>query len=83
MVPTVDPVHEEAFVILRADLFHEPDTPLEQLITAKEVVRSLELAEREVARLNALHPDGQVRYWLTRSRLFPPGHSAGPDHRPA
>jgi hypothetical protein len=77
------PAHEEVFVILRADLFHRADTPLETVITAKEVVRSLELAEREVTRLNALHPDGEIRYWATPSRLFPLGRSAGSHEQPA
>lgn len=67
---------EAVFVVLRADLYHAPDTPPEMLVTAKEVVRSQELAECEVARLNAMQPDGQVRYWYTPSRLFPPGRSA-------
>jgi hypothetical protein len=74
---------EDVYVILRADLFHGPETPLELLVTAKEVVRSLELAEREVARLNALHADRQVRYWFSHSRLFPPGHAAGSAEPPA
>lgn len=75
MSPTYH-VHELVFVILRADLFQGPEAALETLITAKEVLRSQELAEREVARLNDLHPDGQVRYWYTPSRLFPAGRSA-------
>jgi hypothetical protein len=82
-VTPTSPHHEQAFVILRADLFHGTDTPFETVISAKEVVRSRELAEREVARLNALHPDGQVRYWLTPSRLFAPGRSAGSDEQQA
>ena len=77
------PSHEEAFVILRADLFHRADTPLETVIIAKEIVRSLELAQGEVTRLNALHPDGQVRYWVAASRLFPPGTSASSFDQPA
>jgi hypothetical protein len=60
------------FVILRTDLFHAAGTPLELLVTAKQVVRSQALAEREVARLNALHPDGQVRYWCVPSRMALP-----------
>jgi hypothetical protein len=75
--------YEEAFVILRADLFHRADVPLETRITAKEVVRSLEVAQREVTRLNALHPDGQVRYWAARSRLLPSGSSSSSDEPPA
>jgi hypothetical protein len=74
---------QEVFVVLRADLFHAPGTALEALVTAKQVVHSRELAEREVSRLNALHPDGEVRYWYTSSRLFPPGLSAGSSEAPA
>jgi hypothetical protein len=73
----------QVFVVIRADLFHDPGTPLENLISAKEVVHSQELAEREVARLNAMHPDGQVRYWYTVSRLFAPGRSASSSSPPA
>ena len=56
---------EEVFAILRWDGFHDPEAPPDVLATVKEVVRSRELAEAEVARLNA--------------RLFPEGSSAGPD----
>ena len=61
---------EPAFVILVPRYFHQPGTALETLITAKAIVRSREVAELEVARLDALHPDGQVRYWVAASRLF-------------
>jgi hypothetical protein len=71
------------YAVLRADLFHRRDIPLETLITVKEVVRSEEVAKREVDRLNALRPDGSVRYWYQHSRLFPPGRSAGSDEAPA
>ena len=74
---------EDVYVILRADLFQGKDTPLENLITAKEVVRSEELARQEVDRLNAGHSDGQVHYWYRHSRLFPPGRSAGSVDGPA
>ena len=67
---------EQVFVVLRADLFLGPDAPVESLVTAKEVVHSLELAEQEVARLNALRPEGGIRYWYCPSRLYPPGRSA-------
>jgi hypothetical protein len=63
----------EVYVVLRADLFHSADTPLETLITAKAVLRSKDQAEQEVRRLNALHPDGRVRYWCAFSRLFADG----------
>lgn len=61
--------------MLRADLFHGADAGLETLVTAKEVLLSREQAQSEVRRLNALHPDGRVRYWFTSSRLFRDGAS--------
>jgi len=66
----------QIYVILRADLFQGRDVEPETLVTAKAVVRSAEVAEREVARLNALHPDGRVRYWSQISRFEEP--SDGP-----
>ena len=74
---------EDVYAILRADLFHNPGTPLETIVTVKEIVRSEGLAQREVARLNALRNDGSVRYWYQQSRLFPPGHSASSLEAPA
>ena len=74
---------DDVYAVLRADLFHGPDTPLETLITVKEVVRSEDIAKLEVKRLNALHPDGRVRYWYQHSRLFPPGRSASSVEAPA
>ena len=68
---------EEVFVVLRADLFHGSDAAPETVVTAKEVLVSREQAESQVQRLNALHPDGRVRYWFTPSRLFRDG--AGPE----
>ena len=56
--------------MLRADLFHGTDAAIETVVTAKEVLLSRDQAASEVRRLNALHPDGHVRYWYTSSRLF-------------
>jgi hypothetical protein len=67
---------EDVWVVMRADLFHGPDAPLETLVTAKEVVRSEDLARREVERLSANAPE-RVLYWYTHSGLFPAGSSAG------
>jgi hypothetical protein len=67
---------DEVFALLRWDGFHGPDAPPEVAVTVKEVVRSLETAEAEVARLNAQAADG-VRYWWQPTRLFPAGWSAG------
>jgi hypothetical protein len=47
------------------------------LVTVKEVVRSQDLAEVEVTRLNALNEGKGVRYWWQTTRLFPEGESAG------
>ena len=69
---------EDVYVILRADLFHGPDTRLEDLITAKEVVRSQEIAQLEVDRLNAVHADKQVRYWYAHSGSFLPDAQQAP-----
>ena len=74
---------DDVYAVLRADLFHDAGTPLETVITVKEVVRSEDVAKREVERLNALHPDGRVRYWYQHSRLFPPGRSASSGEAPA
>jgi hypothetical protein len=61
---------EHVYVVVRADLYHGPDTPLEMLVTTKAVLRSRKAADSEVARLNALHPDGSVQYWCSLSRLY-------------
>ena len=74
---------DDVYAVLRADLFHDSGTPLETVITVKEVVRSEDVAKREVERLNALHPDGRVRYWYQHSRLVPPGRSASSGEAPA
>ena len=70
---------QEVFAILRWDGFHTSATSPEVLVTVKEIVRSQELAEAEVARLNALNEGRNVRYWWQPTRLFPEGRSAGGD----
>jgi hypothetical protein len=70
---------EGVFAILRYDGFHAPEAGPEVTVTVKEVVRSQELAEAEVARLNALAEGREVRYWWQFTRLFPEGRSAGID----
>ena len=64
------------YAVLRYDSFHGPDAAPETTVTVKEIVRSQELAEAEVARLNALRTDDEVRYWWQYTRLFPEGSSA-------
>jgi len=67
---------EGVYAILRYDGFHGPDARPEDTITVKEIVRSQELAEAEVARLNTLNGEKGVRYWWRYTRLFPDGQSA-------
>jgi hypothetical protein len=70
---------EEVFAVLRWDRFQGSETSPDMLITVKEVVRSQQLAEAEVARLNALNEGKGVLYWWQTTRLFPEGRSAGGD----
>jgi hypothetical protein len=87
-LPTVDGIRpmsrrhkqrEEVFAIVRWDGFHSPGASPEVFVTVKEIVRSQDLAEAEVARLNALCEGSDIRYWWQPTRLFPEGRSAGPD----
>ncbi|MCS6863749.1 MAG: hypothetical protein RMJ56_06490 [Gemmataceae bacterium] len=66
---------EEVYAVLRHDGFHGSDAGPEVSVIVKEIVRSRELAEAEVNRLNAQAPEG-VRYWWQVTRLFSHGYSA-------
>jgi hypothetical protein len=71
---------DEVYAVLRWDgLIHGVDSDPEVLVTVKEIVRSQELAEAEVTRLNALNEGKGVYYWWQSTRLFPEGRSAGGD----
>lgn len=70
---------EEVFAILRWDGYHGAAASPDVLVTVKEIVRSQELAEAEVARLNSLNEDKDLLYWWQTTRLFPEGRSAGGD----
>jgi len=59
---------EHAFAIVRLDDFMPRDTPLENCVSIKKIVGSVDEAEREVQRLNALHQPG-VRYIYQTTRL--------------
>jgi hypothetical protein len=66
----------QAYAVIRLD----PDRGrLEDQVTVKEIVSSLELAEAEVARLNALNAEKGCRYFWQATRLFAPGTAAGSD----
>ena len=67
---------EDAYAVLRWDGFHGADARPEALVTVKEIVSSRELAEAEVARLNALCAGSDIYYWWQMTRLFPEGQSA-------
>ena len=73
----MDKEREGVYAILRYDGFQGEDARPEIAITVKEIVRSLELAEAEVVRLNSLCAEKNVRYWWQYTRLFPAGLSAG------
>ena len=68
---------DEVYVVLRWDGFHGVSSSPEVIVTVKEIVRNRDLADAEVARLNALNEEKGARYWWTTTRLFPAGQSAG------
>ncbi|MGI8978433.1 MAG: hypothetical protein ACR2FY_04340 [Pirellulaceae bacterium] len=68
---------DEVYAVLRYDAFHDATALPEECVTVKEVVRSREAAEAEVARLNAINSEKNCRYWCQQTRLFPEGCSAG------
>lgn len=61
---TVEPGSERVavYAIVRLNDYLGPDVSLQARITVKEIVPSLEEAEREVARLNAVGARGLVRW---------------------
>ncbi|HEX6987335.1 MAG TPA: hypothetical protein VF170_18300 [Planctomycetaceae bacterium] len=71
------PERDGVYAILRFDGFHGPETPPEVAVTVKQVVRTQDIAEAEVTRLNALNGGKGVRYWWQFTRLFPLGESFG------
>jgi hypothetical protein len=62
-----------AFAIVRFDLFLGPDAPLGEMVAVKEVLPSLEEAEAEVARLNAIVDPSRVIYYVQPTRYYPHG----------
>lgn len=73
---------EEVWAVLRYDEYNGGDLDHAikyHAITVKEIVRSQEVAEAEVERLNELNADKGSRYWCCWTRLYPPGTSAGTD----
>jgi hypothetical protein len=60
---------DHAFVILRIDCFQGSETPLEDKVTVTKILFDGDAAEKEVERLNSLHPDSRVRYFSQLARL--------------
>jgi len=58
------------YAIVRIDEFYDQSTPIENKITVKEVVRSLQEAEAEVARLNTLNESRGAKYFWQTTRLI-------------
>jgi hypothetical protein len=59
---------EPGFAIIRIDFDLRDD---EDRVTVKRVVRTLELAEAEVARLNEINADKRCRYFWQYTRIDP------------
>lgn len=70
---------QEVYAIVRLDRFHGDEMPLEDLFTVKEIVPTVDEAEREVQRLNALKPDGGSLYFWRYSRFYPGGRELSDD----
>jgi hypothetical protein len=65
---------DEVFAVLRADV---PCADPEVDVYVKEIVRTREIADREVARLNKLNAEKKWKYWVQPTRLFPKDQSEG------
>ena len=63
------------YAIVRVDEFDDQSTPIESKITVKEVVRSLEEAKAEVARLTMLNESRGAKYFWQTTRLIEDAHS--------
>lgn len=61
---------EHVYAIVRIDEFYDLSVPLENMITVKEVVWSIEQAEAEVSRLNELNESKRCRYFWQTTRLM-------------
>src|SRR4051812_6303600 len=61
--------HDHAYAVVRVDDFLGADSPVEDRITIKKVVRDRETAESEADRLNRLQKEPGVRYLAQITRL--------------
>lgn|SRR5262245_10458386 len=62
---------EHVYAIVRIDAFHRPEVPIHKKVAVTKIMHDQADAEREVQRLNALHPDGQSYYFSQVTRLEP------------
>lgn len=67
---------DQVFAIVRVDSFHHHDAAPEDTITVKKIVLNRQLAEDEVARLNALNRDKGCSYFWQVTRLERSGEPA-------
>ncbi len=67
---------QQVYAVVRLE---DPPSGGESCVTVKEIVQSLELAQAEVGRLNALNAGKGCRYFWQMTRLYPAGTCAGTD----
>lgn len=60
---------EQVFAIIRIDEFHGPETTIKNKVTVKQVVNTLEIAEREVERIMRLNVDKGCSYFWQATRF--------------
>lgn len=75
---------EPVYAVLRLDPPYDGTSDPQRDVAVKEIVRDLDVAKAEVARLNALAGDraaggARAHYWWLATRLYPVGLAAGSD----
>jgi hypothetical protein len=60
---------KHAYAIIRADLFHDDDVPIDIKFTVKKIVASEVDAESEVIRLNTLNSSKGCYYFWQVTRI--------------
>ncbi len=68
----------QVYAVVRLDRFLGVDASLESRVTVKEVLPTLEDAEREVRRLNDAADDDGILYTIQATRYFPEGRKVAP-----
>lgn len=67
---------EEVYAVVRLDHFHGDNIALRDRVTLREIVPTLEEAESEVARLQALNSSETSEYFVAPANWFPDGRGA-------